>query len=95
MRANQEKLAASILLVFMIEITSDSWKYRNMVLPLPTLPEKSVFVISTISSLGFGAYDRYRNSDYKAGDKLNKFVEKVLTKQQSVNEITMIIGIVF
>ena len=57
-------------------ITSDTWKYRNMVLPLLTLPEKSVFVISTMSSLGFGAYDRYRNSDYKAGDELNKFVEE-------------------
>ena len=57
-------------------ITSATWKYRNMVLPLLTLPEKSVFVISTLSSLGFGAYDRYRNSDYKAGDELNKFVEE-------------------
>ena len=56
-------------------ITSATWKYRNMVLPLLTLPEKSVFVISTMSSLGFGAYDRYRNSDYKAGEELNKFVE--------------------
>ena len=57
-------------------ITSATWKYRNMVLPLLTLPEKSVFVISTMSSLGFGAYDRYRNSDYNAGDELNKFVEE-------------------
>lgn len=38
-------------------ITSATWKYRNMVLPLLTLPERSVFVISTISSLGFGAMD--------------------------------------
>ncbi|VOR76862.1 immunoglobulin A1 protease [Streptococcus pneumoniae] len=57
-------------------ITSDSWKYRNMVLPLLTLPERSVFVISTISSLGFGAYDRYRNSEHKAGKDLNDFVEE-------------------
>nr|VNP57533.1 immunoglobulin A1 protease [Streptococcus pneumoniae] len=56
-------------------ITSATWKYRNMVLPLLTLPEKSVFVISTISSLGFGAYDRYRNSEHKAGKDLNDFVE--------------------
>lgn len=48
----------------------------NMVLPLLTLPEKSVFVISTISSLGFGAYDRYRNSEHKAGKDLNDFVEE-------------------
>jgi len=57
-------------------ITSATWKYRNMVLPLLTLPEKSVFVISTMSSLGFGAYDRYRNSEYQAGKALNDFVEE-------------------
>ena len=57
-------------------ITSATWKYRNMVLPLLTLPEKSVFVISTMSSLGFGAYDRYRNSEHRAGKALNDFVEE-------------------
>lgn len=57
-------------------ITSATWKYRNMVLPLLTLPEKSVFVISTMSSLGFGAYDRYRNSEHKEGKALNDFVEE-------------------
>ncbi|SNJ75404.1 IgA-protease [Streptococcus pneumoniae] len=57
-------------------ITSATWKYRNMVLPLLTLPERSVFVISTMSSLGFGAYDRYRSSDHKAGKALNDFVEE-------------------
>ena len=57
-------------------ITSAAWKYRNMVLPLLTLPERSVFVISTMSSLGFGAYDRYRNSEHKAGKALNDFVEE-------------------
>ncbi|MDS5194821.1 ZmpA/ZmpB/ZmpC family metallo-endopeptidase [Streptococcus pneumoniae] len=57
-------------------ITSDSWKYRNMVLPLLTLPERSVFVISTISSLGFGAYDRYRDKEHQANGDLNSFVEK-------------------
>ncbi|HEW8109922.1 TPA: immunoglobulin A1 protease [Streptococcus pneumoniae] len=57
-------------------ITSATWKYRNMVLPLLTLPERSVFVISTMSSLGFGAYDRYRSSNHKAGKALNDFVEE-------------------
>ncbi|QQL00699.1 immunoglobulin A1 protease [Streptococcus oralis] len=57
-------------------ITSATWKYRNMVLPLLTLPERFVFVISTMSSLGFGAYDRYRNSEHKAGKALNDFVEE-------------------
>ena len=75
-RANQEKAGSKYSIGVYDRITSDSWKYRNMLLPLLTLPEKSIFVISTISSLGFGAYDRYRNSEHKAGEELNKFVEE-------------------
>ena len=75
-KAKQEKAGSKYSIGVYDRITSDSWKYRNMVLPLLTLPEKSVFVISTISSLGFGAYDRYRNSDHKEGKGLNDFVEE-------------------
>ena len=75
-KAKQEQAGTKYSIGVYDRITSSTWKYRNMVLPLLTLPERSVFVISTLSSLGFGAYDRYRNSDYKAGDKLNKFVEE-------------------
>ena len=74
-KAKQEQAGTKYSIGVYDRITSSTWKYRNMVLPLLTLPERSVFVISTMSSLGFGAYDRYRNSDYKAGDELNKFVE--------------------
>ena len=75
-KANQEKAGSKYSIGVYDRITSDSWKYRNMVLPLLTLPERSVFVISTISSLGFGAYDRYRNKDHQASGDLNSFVEK-------------------
>lgn len=75
-KTKQEQVGTKYSIGVYDRITSATWKYRNMVLPLLTLPEKSVFVISTLSSLGFGAYDRYRNSDYKAGDELNKFVEE-------------------
>ena len=74
-KVKQEQAGTKYSIGVYDRITSSTWKYRNMVLPLLTLPERSVFVISTLSSLGFGAYDRYRNSDYKAGDELNKFVE--------------------
>ena len=57
-------------------LTSPSWKYPSMVLPLLTLPEKSVFIIANISTIGFGAYDRYRSSEYPKGEKLNRFVEE-------------------
>ena len=75
-KAKQEKAGSKYSISVYDRITSDSWKYRNMVLPLLTLPERSVFVISTISSLGFGAYDRYRNKDHQASGDLNSFVEK-------------------
>ena len=75
-KANQEQAGSKYSIGVYDRITSDSWKYRNMVLPLLTLPERSVFVISTISSLGFGAYDRYRNKDHQASGDLNRFVEK-------------------
>ena len=58
-------------------LTSTSWKYQSMVLPLLTLPEeKMIFMIANISTIGFGAYDRYRSSEYPKGEKLNKFVEE-------------------
>ena len=58
-------------------LTSPSWKYQSMVLPLLTLPEeKMIFMIANISTIGFGAYDRYRSPEYPKGEKLNKFVEE-------------------
>ena len=75
-KTKQEQVGTKYSIGVYDRITSATWKYRNMVLPLLTLPERSVFVISTMSSLGFGAYDRYRNSDHKAGKALNDFVEE-------------------
>lgn len=37
--------------------------------------EKTVFMIANISTIGFGAYDRYRSKVHPKGDNLNKFVE--------------------
>lgn len=74
-RVKQEQAGSKYSIGVYDRITSNTWKYRNMVLPLLTMPERSVFVISTISSLGFGAYDRYRNNEHRAGAELNKFVE--------------------
>lgn len=75
-KAKQKQAGTKYSIGVYDRITSNTWKYRNMVLPLLTLPERSVFVISTLSSLGFGAYDRYRNSEHKAGKDLNNFVEE-------------------
>ncbi|CIO57961.1 IgA1 protease [Streptococcus pneumoniae] len=57
-------------------LTRPSWKYQSMVLPLLTLPEeKMIFMIANISTIGFGAYDRYRSKEHPAGTNLNDYVE--------------------
>ena len=75
-REKQEKEGTEYSIGVYDRLTSPSWKYQSMVLPLLTLPEeKMVFMIANISTIGFGAYDRYRSSEYPKGEKLNKFVE--------------------
>lgn len=76
-REKQEKEGTEYSIGVYDRLTSPSWKYQSMVLPLLTLPEeKMVFMIANISTIGFGAYDRYRSPEYPKGDKLNKFVEE-------------------
>ncbi len=73
----QSKAGTSYSIGVYDRLTSPSWKYQSMVLPLLTLPEeKMIFMIANISTIGFGAYDRYRSSEYPKGEKLNKFVEE-------------------
>ena len=58
-------------------ISSPSWGYRNMLLPLLTLPEESVYVMSNLSTLAFGSYERYRdnvNGNILSGDALRTYV---------------------
>ena len=58
-------------------ISSPTWKYRGMLLPLLTLPEESVYVISNMSTLSFGGYERYRDTidgSVLSGDALRQYV---------------------
>ena len=58
-------------------ISAPSWGYRNMLLPLLTLPEESVYVMSNLSTLAFGSYERYRdnvNGKILSGDALRDYV---------------------
>ena len=43
------------------KITADNWEYKGMLLPLLTMSEKGVYVISNMSTISMGAYDRYRD----------------------------------
>ena len=58
-------------------ITAPSWKLKNMLLPLLTLPEEDVYVISNLSTLAFGGYERYRdrvNNTVLLGEELRQYV---------------------
>ena len=43
------------------KITADDWEHKGMLLPLLTMTEKGVYVISNMSTVSMGAYDRYRD----------------------------------
>ena len=62
-------------------ISSPSWRYKGMLLPLLTLPEESVYAISNISTLAFGSFERYKdrvNGTLLSGEALRQYVhEKV------------------
>ena len=58
-------------------ITAPSWKLKNMLLPLLTLTEEDVYVISNLSTLAFGGYERYRdrvNNTVLSGEELRQYV---------------------
>ena len=58
-------------------ITAPSWKLKNMLLPLLTLPEEDVYVISNLSTLAFGGYERYHdrvNNTVLSGEELRQYV---------------------
>ena len=78
-RAKQESARADskYMLGVYDRITAPSWKLKNMLLPLLTLPEEDVYVISNLSTLAFGGYERYRdrvNNTVLSGEELRQYV---------------------
>lgn len=41
------------------KITNRSWEHKNMLLPLLTMSEESLYIISNMTTLSFGSYERY------------------------------------
>ena len=62
-------------------LSSPTWRYKGMLLPLLTLPEENIYAISNISTLAFGSYERYKdrvNGTFLSGEALRQYVrEKV------------------
>ncbi|MGT2718598.1 ZmpA/ZmpB/ZmpC family metallo-endopeptidase, partial [Streptococcus oricebi] len=47
------------------KLTSPKWGEKGMLLPLLTMKEKGVYIISNLSTISFGSYERYRDADEK------------------------------
>ncbi|RSJ89155.1 ZmpA/ZmpB/ZmpC family metallo-endopeptidase [Streptococcus mitis] len=78
-RAKQESATpgSNYILGVYDRITAPSWKLKNIILPLLTLPEEDVYVISNLSTLAFGGYERYRdrvNNTVLSGEELRQYV---------------------
>ena len=62
-------------------LSSPTWRYKGMLLPLLTLSEENIYAISNISTLAFGSYERYKdrvNGTLLSGEALRQYVrEKV------------------
>lgn len=57
-------------------IASDRWFHRNMLLPLLTLPDESVFVMSNMAGISFGGYERYKNATRLTGDDFKAYMRE-------------------
>ena len=65
------------------KITADNWEHKGMLLPLLTMTEKGVYVISNMSTVSMGAYDRYRldaNNRVRTDAELVEYVEDRVRK---------------
>ena len=65
------------------KITSDNWEHKGMLLPLLTMTEKGVYIISNMSTISMGAYDRYRDivdGKVRTDAELTSYVEDRVRK---------------
>ncbi|HEL1618723.1 TPA: G5 domain-containing protein [Streptococcus suis] len=59
-------------------ISSPNWNYRNMLLPLLTLPDQSIYLLSTMATLTVGSLDRYRNAEEAKGRDISEYMDEKL-----------------
>ncbi|HFI0213481.1 TPA: ZmpA/ZmpB/ZmpC family metallo-endopeptidase [Streptococcus suis] len=66
------------------KITNPTWEYRQMLLPLLTLPQEDIFIISNMNTIAIGSYEHYVD-DYKdpaKRDTVRQLVNKAADMQR-------------
>lgn len=80
---NAEKHSKYALAVY-DKITNPAWEYRQMLLPLLTLPQEDIFIISNMNTIAIGSYEHYVD-DYKdpaKRDSVRQLVNKAAEMQR-------------
>ena len=61
-------------------IKLSTWENQNLLLPLITLPDESVYVITNMTSLSFGGYERYTKDQLPVGKDAKQYVRDLVDR---------------
>ncbi|MEI4334528.1 ZmpA/ZmpB/ZmpC family metallo-endopeptidase [Streptococcus suis] len=57
-------------------VSNPTWKYNHMLLPLLTLPQENIFIITNMNTIAIGSYEHYVD-DYSTVENRNKVRQMV------------------
>ncbi|HFI0700911.1 TPA: ZmpA/ZmpB/ZmpC family metallo-endopeptidase [Streptococcus suis] len=66
------------------KVTNPEWKYAHMLLPLLTLPQENIFIITNLNTIAIGSYEHYV-TDYSTAenrDKVRQMVDLAAQRQR-------------
>ncbi len=65
-------------------VSNPAWKYNHMLLPLLTLPQENIFIITNMNTIAIGSYEHYVNdySTVENRDKVRQMVDLAAERQR-------------
>ncbi|HFU4111542.1 TPA: ZmpA/ZmpB/ZmpC family metallo-endopeptidase [Streptococcus suis] len=66
------------------KVTNPEWKYTHILLPLLTLPQENIFIITNLNTIAIGSYEHYV-TDYSTAenrDKVRQMVDLAAQRQR-------------
>ncbi|HEM4385680.1 TPA: G5 domain-containing protein [Streptococcus suis] len=65
-------------------VSNPTWKYNHMLLPLLTLPQENIFIISNMNTIAIGSYEHYVDdySTVENRDKVRQMVDLAAERQR-------------
>ncbi|HFU4218820.1 TPA: ZmpA/ZmpB/ZmpC family metallo-endopeptidase [Streptococcus suis] len=65
-------------------VSNPTWKYNHMLLPLLTLPQENIFIITNMNTIAIGSYEHYVDdySTVENRDKVRQMVDLAAVRQR-------------